>query len=562
MVEAARVTFLKERERGSMSTKTNKQGGRKVLAPMINDVCRRVAMRCSAQMVFVVIVVGVMAVEVAGANAAEAVNYDTAWTFVYDGGRCTTGLKRAIPDAFYDIKELPTGGSICVGVTTDSANYKGIFIVKLSNIGKLVWKKRYFRSGIGKSICIAPNGDFIIGGARTLQPLIMRTDTAGNIKWSTWYYDSIQGRSLLLGPGIVNSIRETSRVTIITAAGDEFPDNGGQNLTNYAACLELDSSGTVRNRYEWPSITGYKFGGFCIEELTPTSYLISGNQAAGCWDTSGNSLWRTSYTFSLPEVGTVVNNVMRAKKIRGGTLIVAGQAYEGNCWRRYQTFYSDAWWSPASFTNGQNSEWDTAGTQGSNESLYDFTQLIDNKLVFVGKKDDFVNGGVWVFITDSTARNVLWEKQFRIPYRSSPGITPRPLSVCATADSGFTVVGDYNCHDSLGGTNAFAAHFKPAPATAAISGSVTAPPKMAAQVTVKATKVVFTFEHASRQPTRVTIYNAAGKAVADLTEPECKTDHSTIIWDRSSVAQGVYVYCINTTLGQTTGKIVLNGRGD
>ena len=36
---------------------------------------------------------------------ANEVNYDTAWTFVYDGGRDSViGAKSAINDIFYDVK--------------------------------------------------------------------------------------------------------------------------------------------------------------------------------------------------------------------------------------------------------------------------------------------------------------------------------------------------------------------------------------------------------------------------------------------------------------------------
>lgn len=40
------------------------------------------------------------------------------------------------------------------------------------------------------SLTLAKNGDFIIGGERYLSPWVMRLDSAGNIKWAAWYYDS------------------------------------------------------------------------------------------------------------------------------------------------------------------------------------------------------------------------------------------------------------------------------------------------------------------------------------------------------------------------------------
>jgi hypothetical protein len=39
------------------------------------------------------------------------VNYDTSWTYVYDGGKSKTGL--AISDIFYDVKCLTNGVCVC-----------------------------------------------------------------------------------------------------------------------------------------------------------------------------------------------------------------------------------------------------------------------------------------------------------------------------------------------------------------------------------------------------------------------------------------------------------------
>jgi hypothetical protein len=59
------------------------------------------------------------------------------------------------------------------------------------------------------SVIIAKNGDFLVGGKRFIGPLVMRLDQGGNIKWATWYYDSLQGISgkRIDCDGSVNSIR-------------------------------------------------------------------------------------------------------------------------------------------------------------------------------------------------------------------------------------------------------------------------------------------------------------------------------------------------------------------
>ena len=68
-----------------------------------------------------------------------AVNYYTAWTFVYDGGRTTANGH--IYDDFRDVKSLPDGSTIYVGTTADSAEYYGFFLVKLDKDGKVLFKK-------------------------------------------------------------------------------------------------------------------------------------------------------------------------------------------------------------------------------------------------------------------------------------------------------------------------------------------------------------------------------------------------------------------------------------
>jgi hypothetical protein len=403
-----------------------------------------------------------LAVVLSLAFAASAqLNYDTAWTYVYDGGTYKDIFNRTyiIDDYFRDVKTLPDGSSICVGQTRDSTGLTNVLLMKLDASGTMMWKKlyRYQQGGGGFSVVIAKNGDFIIGGVRYNDPLIIRTDTLGNIKWSSWYYDSINDQHLLVSTAIINAVRENRRGGIVCAVGDEYPDNGGSALNNYATYLELDSAGQFVMMRQWNNSPVCNIGGFDIEEAQTGQYFLSGNEGVYTLDSNGGRQSAGSYSFYLTGVGTVTNRVTRVKILRSGTPLVAGMAYEGNCWTNYNTLYYDAWWSPIS--GGTRASWDTAGIQGANDYLYDFTQLVNGNLVFVGKNGNTTVGGVWVFVTDSTGRNLLWQKQFLIPYRSADGRTPRPLSVCATSDTGFTVVGDYQCVDSLGAKNAFAAHF-------------------------------------------------------------------------------------------------------
>jgi hypothetical protein len=436
-----------------------------------------------------------------------------------------------------------------------------ILLIKLSPEGKIVLKKlyRFEEGGGGNSIIIAKNGDLIIGGYRYNDPMLMRTDSVGNIKWSSWYYDSLKNKRIFLQGATINSLRETSRGRIICAIGETFPGKAGDPLDNYAAYLEFDSLGTMTNWGQWWEEVGYKISGFSIEEMSANRFIIAGNQAVIGIDTAGTKVWQASYGFMLDGVGSVTNNVTRVKKLRDGTLMVIGQAYEGNCWTNYQRLSYDAWWSPIS-TAGENSAWDTAGRQGGDDKLYDFTQLNDGKLVFVGKRSSTTDaGGMWTFVTDFSGKNTLWEKMTRIMYGTEKyGTAVTPLSVCATPDGGFTVVGPYNCNQDNGGPNAFAAHFIPVPPVATASPRLPEVSKI--HCTLTNTTATFTFPCHPASPVELSIFNAAGKLVHRRSSVGGIAGSSKVVVDASRWARGVYFYHAATGGQMFSGSVVAGMR--
>jgi len=476
-----------------------------------------------------------------------AVNYDTTWTFVYDGAP-----RKGKPsiDRFYDIKELPDGKTVCVGISSDTSYSGQSILFKFDTAGHVVFKKIYntkssnmsFNRQSAHSVAIAKNGDYIVAGERYLCLWIMRLDTLGNIKWSTWYYDSIKDQSILSGSGIVNCVRETKRGTIICAVGDEYPNNGGNALSNYAAFLEFTGDGVYRKGAQWDNPSGYKIGGFYVDEGSNGYYLLSGNQAVYYLDTNRAVVWRKNYTFSLPSVGTETNNVNRVKMLRDGSLMVAGQAYEGNCWRNWQKFYYDAWHSPISYVYGTNSSWDTAGVQGADDIIYDFTQLTNGNLVFVGTRGDR-NGPapLWVFVTDSTGKQLLMDKKFCLPRQDGNGTCGNtfPLSVAATNDTGFTIVGQ-GTFDTISGWNGFAAHFVPSPVSSVSRISHEFPKTSGVRVAVSRSRVAFSMpEHFATENVVIDVFDGRGKRVGEISG--CSLDNS-IIWNCGRAGAGVYVY--------------------
>ena len=489
------------------------------------------------------------------------VNYDTAWTFVYDGGRLTTGLKASVLDDFGDAKALSNGDCILVGNTSDTLGNSGFHLVKLNNSGKIVWKKLLRGKTISqynaRSILIAKNGDFILGGSRFGNPWILRTDTIGNIKWATWYYDSVNNNSLLQGNGTINCVRETKRGTIICAGGDNFTDVNyvyGNVKYDYAAVLQFDSTGKIISYGEAGGQSGYYSGGFDIEETSTGNYILSGNQSILYMDSTVNhQIWEKKYIFQLDGVGSEVNNIVRCKMLHDGSLMVAGQAYEGNCWTKFKQLYYDAWWSPISYAYGTNTAWDTAGFQGGSDAIYDFTQLDNGNLVFIGSRA-FGPGGIWTFVTDSTGKRLLWEKQTPIPYQTDPGSSARGYSVCATPDGGFTVAGELVLTDALGGHNAMAAHFIPKPVSAVSRTNSALKSTHGFNVHIIGSRLIVSNNAPLKSPGVITLFDITGKRIASQAVGTFR--ETPLQFDISKLSFGTYFVRVKSGSAAQTMKVV------
>lgn len=109
---------------------------------------------------------------------SQIVNYDTAWTFVYDGGKDSTSGD-AYLDCFFDIKALSDGSVICAGYT--AIPRMSSVVIRLDSFGKVEFKKNYntshtkemYNGQSVRSIFIAKNSDIIVGGERYNSPWVM-----------------------------------------------------------------------------------------------------------------------------------------------------------------------------------------------------------------------------------------------------------------------------------------------------------------------------------------------------------------------------------------------------
>jgi hypothetical protein len=455
---------------------------------------------------------------------------------------------------------------VCVGETVDSSTKLGqTILLKIDNSGKTLQKKLFvtnnqqnarYNNQYAHSLAITKNGDLIIGGVRFIGPYIMRMDTLGNIKWATWYYDSTGDKNLLQGKGVINSLHETSRGTIICAVGDEYPFNNGQPLNNYAVLLELDSLG--RNPYmptelayvagQFSNEAGYRIGGFYVDETKGQNFVLSGNESVYYTDSIGNPQWRQNYLTTPTGVGSQSNNVSRAKVLRDNTLMVAGQAYETDSWTRFNHLYYDAWWSPVDYASGTMNARYMTGSPGDDDYLLDFTQLTNGNLVFVGTKGtSYGYAPIWVFVMDSTGKRLLFNKGF-FPRDSTIIGTQYPRAITATPDNGFTVVGYIN-HN---GKDALAMHFVPKPVSAVVSRNIFLSESINGfNVHVAGAKLIVNNNSVIKNNGEASLFNLTGRQIA------VQTGKKEIVFDISKLSHGTYFVRVKAGTTQQTMKIFL-----
>jgi hypothetical protein len=238
--------------------------------------------------------------------------------------------------------------------------------------------------------------------------------------------------------------------------------------------------------------------------------------------------------------------------------MIAGQAYEKNCWKRYKKLYYDAWWSPIRYEDGKNMDWDTAGKQGADDAIYDFTQLNNGNLVFVGHKLENIGLAtpIWIFVTDSIGKKFLWEKLAYTGISSEASMLP--MSVAASPDGGFSVVG----FESQGATgfDGFVMHFIPKPASAATSNGKEIP--IVSEIRVISTspqKIVFSLQNPGAFPANLSVFSASGKLVARKAFKGTGSGRNALVWNCGTFGKGVYLYRLQSNGKTDRGALVVGG---
>ena len=186
--------------------------------------------------------------------------------------------------------------------------------------------------------------------------------------------------------------------------------------------------------------------------------------------------------------------------------------------------------------------------QGGSDGLYDFCQLNDGKIAFVGNKAFSQDGGLWVFVTDSTGKKIVWEKKYNLPGVDEKGFllnTITPLSLCSTPDGGFTVVGTNNTYG--GNYNACAFHFVPKPVETATKQTILLKKSEKVRALQTGNNVVFKFVNTPAASHELIVYNAAGRIVVRLISVNKAS--TSIVWDCSGAGKGPYLYKVKLSDG-------------
>jgi hypothetical protein len=164
-------------------------------------------------------------------------------------------------------------------------------------------------------------------------------------------------------------------------------------------------------------------------------------------------------------------------------------------------------------------------TRGGDDAVYDFTQLKNGNLLFVGLKP-YLEGPhkIWVFVTDSLGKKMFFNKEYVIT-----SSTPEPMAVCATPDDGFSVVG------AVAGGDAFIAHFVPKPVSSVTSIPINLE-KYKKDFTVHLSETRFTLKSnvLLEGKFEISLFDISGKRIMT------QSTNKTAAFDLSALSQGTY----------------------
>ncbi len=227
-------------------------------------------------------------------------------------------------DVAYDIAIATDGGYLVVGTSqstlgdvTGNHGSWDLWVIKMDNIGNLIWQKSYGGSGndYGHSVKTTNDGGYVIAGNSTSNDgdltinkglddyWIVKIDSIGNIEWQKSYGGT--------GNDEASSIDQTSDGGYIVAgySNSQNGDVSGNQISEDYWVVKLDSLGGL----EWEKCFGGSSDdrGRSIQESPNNGYIVAGEiwssdgdvgQNEGKWDywiayisDTGTVIWENSF---------------------------------------------------------------------------------------------------------------------------------------------------------------------------------------------------------------------------------------------------------------------------
>jgi len=215
-------------------------------------------------------------------------------------------------DVGYSVQQTSDGGYIMAGLFTPSASDSGdVILIKVDNLGNVVWSKRYGGSREERAFSVKQTSD---GGyitvARTRSfvditkwdVLLIKTDSNGNLQWARVYSNS----SLDDEP---SDVIETSDGGYLVVGGAQSRSSSSQNEI---LVMKIDSSGNLQ-WVKWFGDTIYQDQAYSVKRTSDGGYIVAGRTGSyGSGnadiflmklDSGGSVVWAKAYGRSGPDFG-------------------------------------------------------------------------------------------------------------------------------------------------------------------------------------------------------------------------------------------------------------------
>jgi|GEM_PF-3554581 len=241
---------------------------------------------------------------------------DTTWTRTFGGSQWDSG---------HSVKQTSDCGFIITGWTESYSSSRDVILIKTDPAGKQEWLKTYGGSGYeeGLSVVVMPNGGYVIGGgtesygAGGRDIYIIKTDALGNVEFEKTFGYS--------GHDVCSQLLVTNDGGLLITGTMTLTETGYKNLW----LIKTDSAGNIKwsntfggNLDEW-GLKSYqtKDGGFITAGQTKSYGQGNWDVFLVKTDSNGVALWENTFGGSANEYGNCV------EQLPDGGYIVSGLTY-------------------------------------------------------------------------------------------------------------------------------------------------------------------------------------------------------------------------------------------